>query len=580
MFLPTTPEELKEQGWEELDIILVTGDAYIDSPFVGVAVIGHILVDAGFRVGVVAQPDVRSNGDIRRLGKPALFWGVTAGCLDSMVANYTATKKRRNRDDFTPGGKNVKRPDRALISYTNLIRSLPGHKAPIVLGGLEASLRRIAHYDYWSDRVRRSVLCDAPAEFLLYGMADKSVLELAEAFRSGKDPRDIRGLCYLAKEGRPDYLALPSFEEVTSNRDAFVRMFRLFYDHSDPRTAQGLCQKQDGRHLVQNPPPLPLSQAELDAVHELPFMGDVHPFYKGQGPVKALETIRFSIPSHRGCYGECSFCSIAVHQGRTVQWRSESSILAEARRLCAHPQFKGYISDVGGPTANMYGFECARKLQRGCCREKRCLYPQVCSRLPVDHDRQRVLLLKIRRIKGVKKVFVASGIRYDLLLQDKKGGMAYLEEVIRHHTSGQMKVAPEHTVDPVLALMKKPANGQLLRFKEAFDRLNRRLRNKQFLTYYFIAAHPGCRDGDMDALRSFVKRELKIRPEQVQIFTPLPSTYSSVMYYAEKDPFTGKGIFVEKSISGKERQKNLLVADHGRDSGKAERRFRKKAGRG
>lgn len=581
MFLPTTTRELKELDWEELDIVLITGDAYIDSPFVGVAVIGHILVDAGFRVGVIAQPDLRSTGDICRLGTPALFWGVTAGCLDSMVANYTATKKRRNRDDFTPGGKNVKRPDRALIAYANLIRSLPGHhKAPVVLGGLEASLRRIAHYDYWSDRVRRSILCDAPGEYLLYGMADKSVREFAEALRAGEDPRDIRGLCYMAKETRPDYTVLPSFDDVSSSKDAFARMFRLFYDHSDPLTAKGLCQKQDGRYLVQNPPPLPLSQVELDAVHELPFMGDAHPFYKGQGAVKALETIQFSIPTHRGCYGECSFCSIAVHQGRTVQWRSEASILGEAKRLCTRSQFKGVISDVGGPTANMYGFECARKLQRGCCREKRCLYPQVCSRLPVDHDRQRVLLSKIRKIKGVKKVFVASGIRYDLILQDKKGGMAYLEEVIRHHTSGQMKVAPEHTADHVLALMKKPAGRQLLRFKEAFDRLNRGIRNKQFLTYYFIAAHPGCRDQDMDALRIFVNRELKIHPEQVQIFTPLPSTYSSVMYHTGKDPFTGKSIFVERSIMGKERQKKLLVANRRGGAEKAERRSWKKTGRG
>jgi len=580
MFLPTTPKELKALGWEEPDIILITGDAYIDSPFVGVAVIGHILVDAGFRVGVIAQPDVRNTGDICRLGKPVLFWGVTAGCLDSMVANYTATKKRRNRDDFTPGGENVKRPDRALIVYANLIRSLPGHRVPVVLGGLEASLRRIAHYDYWSDRVRRSILCDAPGDYLLYGMADKSVLEFAEALRTGKDPRNIRGLCYLAKEGHPDYLALPSFEEASSSRDAFVRMFHLFYDHSDPLTAQGLCQKQDGRYLVQNPPPLPLSQSDLDAVHELPFMGDVHPFYKDQGPVKALETIQFSILTHRGCYGECSFCSIAVHQGRTIQWRSESSILAEAKRLCAHPRFRGYIGDVGGPTANMYGFECARKLQQGCCRKKRCLYPQVCSRLPVDHDRQRVLLAKIRKIKGVKKVFVASGIRYDLVLQDKENGLAYLEEVIRYHTSGQMKVAPEHTADHVLALMRKPAGRQLLIFKKAFDRMNQNLRNRQFLTYYFIAAHPGCRDEDMATLRAFVDRELRIHPEQVQIFTPLPSTYSSVMYYTGKDPFTGKAIFVEKSIRGKERQKNLLVADRRRYAEKVARHSGKKTGRG
>ena len=563
MFLPTTLKEMKERGWEEVDIILVTGDAYIDSPFVGVAVIGQILIRAGYRVGMISQPEIRNPQDIGRLGNPALFWGVTGGCLDSMVANYTATKKKRNRDDFTPGGRNVKRPDRAVIAYTNLIRSLPGERAPIVLGGVEASLRRIAHYDYWTDRVRRSILCDAPAAYLLYGMADQSILELAAALRTGSDPHNIRGLCYLSREKRADFLELPPFEAVSSDKDAFIRMFQIFYEHSDPLTVKGLSQRQDSRFLVQNPPALPLRQEELDAVHALPFMNDVHPFYGKQGPVKALETIQFSILTHRGCYGECSFCSIAVHQGRIVQWRSEASILDEARRLVVHPKFKGYISDVGGPTANMYGFECSRKLEKGSCRRKRCLFPQVCNRLPVNHDRQRLLLSKLRRISGVKKVFVASGLRYDLLLYDGQNGPAYLEEVVDHHISGQLKVAPEHTVEHVLNLMKKPAGWQLIDFKNIFDQLNRKCRKKQFLTYYFIAAHPGCREHDMEILRSFVHRALKIHPEQVQIFTPLPLTYSSVMYYTEKDPFTGKGIFVEKSMAGKERQKRCLTGEGG-----------------
>ena len=411
--------------------------------------------------------------------------------------------------------------------------------------------------------MRRSILCDAPADYLLYGMADMSILELADALRAGEDPSTIRGLCYLSKDKKENFQELPSFDEVSSDKDAFIRAFHLFYEQGDALTAEGICQKQDHRYLIANPPPLPLIQEELDAVHDLDYEGDVHPYYRADGEVKALETIRFSILTHRGCYGECSFCSIAVHQGRLVQWRSEASIMAEAKRLCAHPKFKGYISDVGGPTANMYGFECARKLRQGCCPEKRCLYPQVCRQLPIDHGRQRNLLVGLRKLKGIKKVFVASGIRYDLLLQDKKNGLSYLDEVLSHHTSGQMKVAPEHTAEHVLVLMKKPAGRQLLAFKEAFDRLNRKGRGKQFLTYYFIAAHPGCREEDMVALRSFVNRELKIHPEQVQIFTPLPSTYSSVMYYTERDPFTGKGIFVEKSISGKEKQKNLLVADRG-----------------
>jgi uncharacterized radical SAM protein YgiQ len=370
MFLPTTPKELKDRGWEEADVILVTGDAYIDSPFVGVAVIGRILMNAGYRVGIIAQPDTKNPDNIGRLGRPALFWGVTGGCLDSMVANYTATKKKRNQDDYTPGGRNVKRPDRALIAYTNLIRSLPGDRVPIVLGGVEASLRRVAHYEYWSDRMRRAILCDAPADYLLYGMADKSILEFAAAFKAGSDPRNIRGLCYLSKEKPTDYFELPSFDAVSADKDTFIRMFRLFYEHSDPISARGIYQKQDSRYLIQNPPALPLTQPELDFVHALPFMNEVHPLYGKAGPVRAMETIRFSLPTHRGCYGECSFCSIAVHQGRTVQWRSEASILAEARRLTGHPKFKGYISDVGGPTANMYGFECPIKLEKGACRTK------------------------------------------------------------------------------------------------------------------------------------------------------------------------------------------------------------------
>ncbi|MDX9745099.1 MAG: YgiQ family radical SAM protein [Syntrophales bacterium] len=558
MFLPTTRKELKAWGWEAVDVILVTGDAYIDSPFVGVAVIARILLMAGYRVGVIAQPDIRTPGEINRLGKPLLFWGVTGGCLDSMVANYTATKKKRNRDDLTPGGRNTRRPDRALITYSNLIRSLPGERVPIVLGGIEASLRRIAHYDYWADRLRRAILCDAPADYLLYGMADKSILHFAAALKSGKYPGNIRGLCYLSREKRSDYLELPSFDKVSADDRIFTRMFRLFYEHSDPITARGLCQKQDGRYLIQNPPALPLTQAELDMVHSLPFTHDVHPFYGRQGQVKALETIRFSIPTHRGCYGECSFCSIAVHQGRTIQWRSEASILEEAKRLAAHPRFKGYIQDVGGPTANMYGFECTRKLKQGACREKRCIYPRVCHRLPVNHNRHMTVLRKLRRIPGVKKVFVASGLRYDLLLHDRKNGPVYLEELIRHHISGQMKVAPEHMENHILDLMKKPAAGQLLDFKNLFERLSCG-RKKQYLTYYFIAAHPGCRERDMDVLRNLVDRELGIHPEQVQIFTPLPSTYASVMYYTNKDPFTGREIFVEKTISGKERQKARLV---------------------
>ena len=559
MFLPTTREELKNLGWDHLDVILVTGDAYVDSPFVGVAVIGKALLGAGYRVGIIAQPDVKSERDITRMGEPALFWGVTGGCIDSMVANHTATKKPKRSDDLTPGGRNDRRPDRAAIVYANLIRRYFEDPAPIVLGGVEASLRRIAHYDYWDDRVRRSILFDAKADLLVYGMGEKSILALAERLWAGGGVEDLRGVCYIAKEKRTGYVELPSYEEVKADKKAFVEMFHAFYRHNDPLTAQGLYQQQDTRYLVQNPPSPYLTQQELDQVYGMDFERDVHPFYGRQGEVKALETIRFSITSHRGCYGECNFCSIAVHQGRTVRWRSERSILREAEQIARRPDFRGYIQDVGGPTANMYGFECEKKLTHGNCADKRCLYPEVCPQMKVDHGKQIALLRKLHQIEGIKKVFVASGVRHDLVLADHKHGARYLRQVVRHHVSGQLKVAPEHTEPHVLRRMGKPGRELLLAFKNLFYEMTREAGKKQFLTYYLIAAHPGCTEQDMQALKRFASRQLRVRPEQVQIFTPTPSTYSSLMYYTEIDPFTNERLFVEKEPAGKERQKNIVV---------------------
>jgi len=484
---------------------------------------------------------------------------VTGGSIDSMVANYTATKKPKRSDDLTPGGRNDRRPDRAAIVYTNLIKRYFKDTRPIVLGGVEASLRRIAHYDYWSDSVRRSILFDAKADLLIYGMGEKTVLALAERLRAGGGVEDLRGLCTISHDKPEGYVELPSHREVAGDKRAFIDMFHTFYRNTDPLTAVGLCQKQDTRYLVQHPPAPYLSQEELDGIYGMDFERAQHPYYEKQGGVKALETIKFSIATHRGCYGECNFCSIAVHQGRTVRWRSERSIVAEAERLTEYPDFKGYIQDVGGPTANMYGFECGKKLAQGSCADKRCLYPEVCPQLHVDHGRQIALLRKLRQVEGVKKVFVASGIRYDLLLADGKHGRRYLRDVVAHHVSGQMKVAPEHTQDRVLRLMGKPGVKPLVRFKNLFYRLTRAARKKQFLTYYLIAAHPGCTERDMRRLKRFASRELKVSPEQVQIFTPTPSTYSSLMYYTEMDPWTGEGIFVEKDLSGKERQKNIVV---------------------
>jgi uncharacterized radical SAM protein YgiQ len=562
MFLPTTRAEVKKLKWDKLDIILVTGDAYIDSPFIGVSVIGQVLANAGFRVGIIAQPGWQSDTDICRLGEPELFWGISGGCMDSMVANYTATKKKRLSDDLTAGGRNNSRPDRAVVVYANLIRQYFKETKPLVLGGVEASLRRIAHYDFWSDSIRRSILFDARADMLVYGMAEKATLELAQKLRDGQDIKDIRGICYISPAPPPDYIELPAYEKVVADKKSFSQMFNTFYKNNDPLTAQGLFQQHGPRYLVQNPPQSHLTAEELDNIYALDFARDVHPFYQTQGKVRAMETIKFSLTTHRGCYGECNFCSIGMHEGRTIISRSEKSIIAEAQKLTVLPDFKGYILDVGGSTANMYGIECRRKQTQGACQDKRCLYPQVCESLRPDHSRQINLLKELRKINGVKKVFVASGIRYDLLEADKKNCASYMQELVKHHISGQLKVAPEHTDPGVLKLMGKPQAKSLLNFKQIFEKTNQSSGQKQFLTYYFIAAHPGCTEEDMRKLKSFAGRELKTNPRQVQIFTPLPSTYSSLMYFTEIDPATGRKIFVEKKPEKKQRQKDIVVGKY------------------
>jgi uncharacterized radical SAM protein YgiQ len=558
-FLPTTPEELRERGWDRLDVILVTGDSYIDSPYIGAAVIGRVLEQAGFKVGIIAQPDLKVPADVARLGEPLLFWGVTGGSVDSMVANYTANKYPRKSDDYTPGGLNNRRPDRAVITYTNLIRRNFKNTRPVVLGGIEASLRRVAHYDFWSDSVRRSILFDAKADYLLYGMAEQSVLALARALQAGEDVSQQPGLCRIAKEPPPGYLELPSYEAVVADKLAFIDMFHAFYRNNDPLTAQGLAQRHGERWLVQNPPAPYATQAEMDAAAALPYQRTQHPYYERQGQVKALETIQFSISTHRGCYGECNFCAIAVHEGRTVRWRSPESILREAVTLTRLPGFKGNLQDVGGPTANMYGFECNKKLTRGACPDRRCLYPNVCPALKPNHQPQTDLLRRLREIPGIKRVFVASGIRYDMVLADREHGRLYMKEIVNHHVSGQLKIAPEHTEKHILARMGKPSSDDLIRFKKMFDDLTAEAHKDQFLTYYLIAAYPGCSEADMQHLKQFASQELHISPEQVQIFTPTPSTYSSLMYYTGLDPFSRQPLFVEKDPNRRERQKQIVV---------------------
>ena len=560
MFLPTTSEEVKKLGWDSLDIILVSGDTYIDSSYNGSALIGKWLLKNGFKVGIIAQPDINSPKDITRLGEPKLFWAVSAGCVDSMVANYTATKKKRHKDDFTPGGENTKRPDRASIVYTGLIkRFFKNSKVPIVLGGIEASLRRIVHYDYWSNQLRRSLIFDAKADILSYGMGEKSMLQLAQAIKEEKDWRDIRGLAYISKEPKENYITVPSFEECREDKYKFIEMFNIFYKNCDSLTAKGLNQQHGDRWLIQNPPSENFSSELLDEIYGMDFERDVHPYYKKDGVVRALDTIKYSLTTHRGCYGECNFCAIAIHQGRTVASRSEESIIKEITGITKDKKFKGNISDVGGPTANMYQMECAKKLKMGACSDKRCLYPQTCPALKPNHKRQIDLLKKLRSIQGIKKIFIASGIRYDLILDDHAFGEKYLEEIVAHHVSGQMKIAPEHTEDKVLSLMGKQGKDYLREFKNRFYKLNKKLDKKQFLTYYLIAAHPGCSEKDMLDLKIFASEELRISPEQVQIFTPTPSTYSTLMYYTEINPFTNKKIFVEKDNGKKEKRKTIII---------------------
>ncbi len=559
MFIPTTAEEIAKLGWSKLDIILVTGDTYIDSPYFGSSVIGHVLIDRGYKVGIIAQPDIDSPDDIKRLGEPALFWGVTSGSVDSMISNYTASNKRRNDDDLTPGGKNTKRPDRALIVYTNLIRRYFKKTVPVVLGGIEASMRRIAHYDFKDNTVRRSILFDAKADILVYGMGEASILELAEAIKKGEDFRSINGICYIDKIKKSGYIELPSFEEVGKNKKSFIKMYNEFYSNNDPVKGKGLFQKHNDRYLVHNPLTPTIKQNELDYIYNLPYERDAHPFYKKQGRIRALDTIRFSITTHRGCFGECSFCAIALHQGRRVVSRSKVSILEEAAEISKHREFKGIINDLGGPSANMYGFGCGKRGDLSSCKGRHCIYPIPCKHLKGNHRPQIDLLKNMRDIEGIKKIFVSSGLRYDLVLNDKKFGNEYIELLAKHHVSGQLKVAPEHSEGHVLDSMCKPAIKSLIQFKSLFEKINKAINKKQFLTYYFIAAHPSCTMKDMNLLKRFIKKELKMNPEQVQIFTPSPSTYSTLMYYTGINPFTGSKIFVERDPGKKEKQKRTIT---------------------
>ncbi|MDR3048515.1 MAG: YgiQ family radical SAM protein [Elusimicrobiota bacterium] len=592
MFLPTTKEEMQKLGWDKPDIILISGDTYIDSPFIGAAVIGNFLYSKGFKTAIIAQPNTKTD-DIARLGEPRLFWGVTAGAMDSLVSNWTALNKFRNDDDLTAGAINNRRPDRASMAYTNLIRRYFKNTKPIVLGGVEASLRRIAHYDFKDNALRRSILFDSKADILIYGMGEKTTWELAEELRKIDDSnalrarlkqqtqdenvnwqnrrgrsmclpfqqirdenapwQNIKGLCYISKTPQKDALEIASFEKCMENKDNFLEAFNTFYKNCISENEKTLIQKHNDRYLIHNPKQPILKMEELDEIYDLPYTREVHPFYAKFGKVKAQDTIKFSITSHRGCFGECNFCSIAVHQGKVVVSRSEKSIIKEAQSITQLKDFKGYISDAGGPTANMLYAYCKKHEHAG-CEKNRCLFPEACQNLIYGHDKQIEILKKISALDNVKKVFVSSGIRYDMICADKENGQKYLEEISKNHISGQMKIAPEHFNDKVLELMGKPSAKNLNEFKDNFKKASN---GAQFLTYYFIAAYPGCSQKEMQDLQNFIKRDLKLRPEQVQIFTPTPSTIAALFYYCEKD-LNGAPIFVEKDRNEKQKQKRMI----------------------
>jgi len=558
-FLVVSKDDMLARGWDSLDVILVTGDAYVDHPSYGAAVIGRVLENAGFKVGVIAQPDCSSTDDFMRLGRPSLFFGVTAGNLDSMVANYTANKLPRSDDDYSPGGASGFRPDRTTIIYTNKIRQA-FEFVPVVIGGIEASMRRLAHYDYWSDKVRRSILLDSKADILIYGMGETQTLEIAARLKKGesiKDISDVRGTVVIRKsiEGIENLIAIPSFEEVSQDKSKFVSAAKCMYYEADPIRGKTIAQKHDTRFVIQLPPAKPLKTEELDGIYALPYTRMWHPSYDESGGVPGLETVRFSVTSHRGCPGGCNFCSLYMHQGRIIQSRSEKSVIEEVKKIASKEDFTGTITDIGGPTANMYATRCSSWTKAGSCRNKRCLVPSKCPSLKPGYSETLKLWEKALAIPKVNHVFVGSGIRFDLAADD--GSNAYLKALCSSHISGQLKVAPEHTEASVLALMSKPEFEVYEEFTKRFNETNKRLSKKQYLVNYFIIGHPG--SGLTETLKMALKLEsMGIRPEQVQDFIPLPMTISGCMYYTETDPFTDKKIYVPKGARERRLQRALI----------------------
>ena len=558
-FLPISQSDLQRRGWDRLDVILITGDAYVDHPAYGVALIGRALEAHGLRVGVIAQPDWRTDADFKRLGRPRLFFGITSGNVDSMVANYTANKRPRKKDDYSPGGRTGLRPDRALIVYANRVRQA-FKDATVVIGGLEASMRRLAHYDYWDNRVRRSILFDARADMLVYGMGEGQTVAIAQRMQAGEgiDRIDgIPGTAVIRKEigHLDDAVTLPSCEAVTADPVQFNTAFRLFYEQQNPHNARPVVQAHGDRFAVVYPPPMPLATGDLDAIYARGYRRSWHPSYDAAGGVPGLETVRHSLVTHRGCSGECNFCALYFHQGRLVQSRSADSIVGEARQLAQDPTFRGTITDMGGPTANLYGADCRRWAKKGFCDDKRCLSPQTCSRLDPGYARSLPLYRRIRSIPGVKHAFIGSGFRHDLF--GGEGSDACLEELCRHHISGRMKVAPEHVCDSVLDAMGKPHIETYDAFVKQFKRVGGKLASRRFLVNYFISAHPGSTLQDALEMACYLIQR-GMHPEQVQDFIPLPLTLSGAMYHTEVHPFTGKPLHVAKTFRERKMQRALI----------------------
>ncbi len=561
-FLPVSHRDMLDRGWDAVDFVYVSGDAYVDHPSFGSAIITRLLEANGYRVGFIAQPDWTDEQSIAVFGEPRLGFLVSAGNMDSMVNHYTVAKKKRKRDAYTSGGQAGRRPNHAAVVYSNLIRRTY-KKTPIILGGIEASLRRLAHYDYWSDKLKRSILLDSGADLVSYGMGEHSIIEIADALASGLSIGDITyidGTVYRASSLAHVYDAemLPPFPEMQVDKLAYARSFAVQYRNSDPFTGKRLVEPySDHEFVVQNPPASPLTQEELDAVYRLPYARTYHPMYEKDGGVPAITEVKFSLSSNRGCFGECSFCALTFHQGRIVQARSHESLLDEAKLICEDPDFKGYIHDVGGPTANFRAPACAKQLRSGACPNKRCLFPEPCKQLDADHEDYLDLLEKLRKLPGVKKVFVRSGIRFDYVLADGEHGDEFVRKLVEHHVSGQLRVAPEHVSDAVLSVMGKPEHRVYERFVSEFDAVNKKLGKKQFAVPYLMSSHPGSTLVEAIELAEYC-RDLGYMPEQVQDFYPTPSTMSTCMYYTGVDPRTMEPVFVPRSPHEKALQRALI----------------------